>query len=185
MGKSDYKYDYSDYYLRIWIQIRILSHTHTKKIVDMKARKVCKLMHIYAIIYKLWCLLYNNKKYKMLWLNLIFVCPIKYNVIRVDKKGRIGIQIYSVWRKKGGIWIQIYLGCQKSANTNISTGICKYEYKYKYLSHTAVLPDGPEAFPQLVILFQSRRGVWDVWNPKKQEIKTQRGLQTLPREQPS
>ena len=31
-------------------------------IMDSKAIKVCKLMHICALIYNLWCLVYNNKK---------------------------------------------------------------------------------------------------------------------------
>ena len=30
--------------------------------MDIKAIKVCKLMHICAIIYNLWCLGYNNRK---------------------------------------------------------------------------------------------------------------------------
>ena len=76
--------------------------------MDIKAIKVCKLMHICAIIYTLWCSVYNNKKNIYIWFNLIFFCQ------------------KQVWT---------YLGWQKRANTNTNIfGLNKKgEYKYKYI----------------------------------------------------
>ena len=85
-------------------------------------------MHICAIIYNLWCLVYNNKKTQKLrvW---IFLFVLEHKYIYVDKKGWIRIRINSVW-KKGQIQIQIYsvwkkgktniFGLKKRANRNIN-----------------------------------------------------------------
>ena len=86
-------------------------------------------MHIYVIIYNLWCLVYYNKKSNLY--DFIFFDEYKYKYILVDKKGRIQIPTYLVWMK-GHIQTQIYFGWQKMANTNRNTnngiGICKYKY---------------------------------------------------------
>ena len=111
--------------------------------MDIKAIKACKLMHIWAIIYNLWCLVYKSKKiqYFMIWFN-IFLMNTNTNIFGLTKKGQIQIKIYLVWRKKGWIRIWIYSGWQKRANTNTNTnnqtGIREYEYKYKDSSHTAL-----------------------------------------------
>ena len=54
--------------------------------MDIKAIKLCKLMHICAIIYNLWCQAFDNKFNIYFLQDYIFFDKYKYKYIRVDKK---------------------------------------------------------------------------------------------------
>ena len=55
--------------------------------MNIKAIKVCKLIHICAIIYNLWSLVYDNKKNTKLYdLNYYSFDEYKCEYILVDKK---------------------------------------------------------------------------------------------------
>ena len=60
----------------IWTDIRKYKYNHTQKnifmFMDIKAIRLCKLIHICAMIYNLWWLVYNKKKFKILILFNIF-----------------------------------------------------------------------------------------------------------------
>ena len=80
--------------------------------MDIKAIKVCKLLHICAIIYIFWYLVLNNNDKKNHAMVLYFLtnmnanilewtkkCKYEYKYIQVEKKGQI--EIYLGWQKKG------------------------------------------------------------------------------------
>ena len=113
-------------------------HTQMKQIdviIDIKAITVCQLLQICAKIYKVWCLVYNNKNHTKFY-DLKKKIYDQYNFVWVDKKGKIQIQIY-FYRKKANTNTHIFW-LTKKANTNKKTNIWTGipEDEYKYLSHT-------------------------------------------------
>ena len=55
--------------------------------MDIRAITVCKVLHIYAILFNLWCLVYNNNKNTKFY-NLIKYFLTKTNLFGLTKKGK-------------------------------------------------------------------------------------------------
>ena len=90
-----------DWYSQIWMRMGVLSHQRKKidTFIDMKSIKVWQVMHLCAIKYNLWRLVYKIENIQNVWLSLLLFLKISIRIYSGWQKGQIWTQIYSVWIK--------------------------------------------------------------------------------------